>query len=116
MACRQTGFGMIAANSPQEVMDLGAVAHLAGIKGRMPFLHFFDGFRTSHEMQKIEIWDNDMLGEMIDREALSEFRQRANNPITPFCAALPRIRTSSSRPANASTAPTTSLQTPSKRV
>ena len=57
MACRQTGFAMLASTNPQEAMDLGAVAHLAAIKGRVPFLHFFDGFRTSHEMQNIEIWD-----------------------------------------------------------
>ena len=56
-ACRQTGFAMLCSNSPQEVMDLGAVAHLAAIKGRVPFLHFFDGFRTSHEIQKIATWD-----------------------------------------------------------
>ena len=83
MACRQTGFGMIAATSPQEVMDLTAVTHLAAIKGNMPFLHFFDGFRTSHEMQKIETWDYDELAKMIDRDALAKFRSRANLPTHP---------------------------------
>ena len=61
MACRQTGFAMLAESNPQEVMDLGAVAHLAAIKGRVPFINFFDGFRTSHEIQKIAIWDNEDL-------------------------------------------------------
>jgi pyruvate-ferredoxin/flavodoxin oxidoreductase len=83
MACRQTGFAMLSSNSPQEAMDLGAVAHLAAIKGHMPFLHFFDGFRTSHEMQKIEIWNYDDLAEMVDYEALAEFRKRAHNPNHP---------------------------------
>ena len=83
MACRQTGFAMLAANSPQEVMDLGAVAHLAAIKGHIPFLHFFDGFRTSHEMQKVEAWDYDVLESMIDKEALERFRARANLPAHP---------------------------------
>ena len=83
MACRQTGFAMLASNSPQEVMDLGAVAHLAAVKGSMPFLHFFDGFRTSHEMQKIEAWDYDVLAEMLDAGALAKFRERANVPSHP---------------------------------
>ncbi|MDR0490325.1 MAG: pyruvate:ferredoxin (flavodoxin) oxidoreductase, partial [Oscillospiraceae bacterium] len=83
MACRQTGFAMLASNSPQEVMDLGAVAHLAAIKGNMPFLHFFDGFRTSHEMQKVEAWDFDMLASLIDNDALAKFRSRANLPARP---------------------------------
>ena len=83
MACRQTGFAMLAATNPQEAMDLGAVAHLAAISGSMPFLHFFDGFRTSHEMQKIEVWDFDELAEMLDYEALDKFRARANNPNHP---------------------------------
>ena len=82
-ACRQTGYGMLCANSPQEVMDLGAVAHLSAIKGRVPFLHFFDGFRTSHEVQKIEVWDYDDLGEMLDWDAVNEFRRRALNPEHP---------------------------------
>ena len=83
MACRQTGFAMLASNSPQEVMDLGAVAHLAAIKSNMPFLHFFDGFRTSHEMQKIGVWDFDELSSMVDYDALAKFRARANLPAHP---------------------------------
>ena len=83
MACRQTGYAMLAANSPQEAMDLGAVAHLATIKSKIPFIHFFDGFRTSHEMQKIEIWDYEDLADMLDFDALQNFRDRANNPAHP---------------------------------
>lgn len=83
MACAQTGFAMLAAASVQEVMDLGAVAHLSAIKGSVPFLHFFDGFRTSHEQQKIDAWDYDDLAEMIDYEALEQFRQRGLNPEHP---------------------------------
>ncbi len=82
-ACRQTGFAMLAESNPQEVMDLGAVAHLSAIKGRVPFLNFFDGFRTSHEIQKIEVWDYKDLEEMIDRDALAAFRARALNPEHP---------------------------------
>ena len=78
-ACRQTGYAMLCSNSPQEVMDLGAVAHLSAIKGRVPFLHFFDGFRTSHEIQKIQVWDYDDLGEMLDWDAVDAFRRRALN-------------------------------------
>ena len=83
MACRQTGFAMLASTNPQEVMDLGAVAHLAAIKGRVPFLHFFDGFRTSHEIQKVEQWDYEDLKEMVDMDAVREFRARALNPEHP---------------------------------
>jgi len=83
MACRQTGFAILAATNPQEAMDLAAVAHLSAIKGSMPFLHFFDGFRTSHEMQKIEVWDYDELASMLDVEALAKFRSRANLPAHP---------------------------------
>ncbi len=83
MACRQTGFAMLASTNPQEVMDLGAVAHLAAIKGRVPFLHFFDGFRTSHEIQKVEQWDYEDLKEMVDMDAVQEFRARALNPEHP---------------------------------
>ncbi|MDL2289069.1 pyruvate:ferredoxin (flavodoxin) oxidoreductase, partial [Oscillospiraceae bacterium OttesenSCG-928-F05] len=83
MACRSTGFAMLAATNPQEVMDLGAVAHLSAIKGRVPFLHFFDGFRTSHEMQKIEIWDYDELKKMADMDAVKRFRDNALNPEHP---------------------------------
>ncbi len=82
-ACRQTGYAMLCANSPQEVMDLGAIAHLSAIKGRVPFLHFFDGFRTSHEIQKIETWDYEDLGELLDWDAVAEFRRRALNPEHP---------------------------------
>ncbi len=82
-ACRQTGFAMMAGSNPQEVMDLGAVAHLATIKGRVPFLNFFDGFRTSHEIQKIEVWDYKDLEEMVDKDAIAAFRARAINPEHP---------------------------------
>ena len=83
MACRQTGFAMLAETNPQEVMDLGAVAHLAAIKGRVPFLNFFDGFRTSHEIQKIDIWDYEDLKDMVDMDAIEAFRARALNPEHP---------------------------------
>ena len=82
-ACRQTGFAMLAETNPQEVMDLGAVAHLAAIEGRVPFINFFDGFRTSHEIQKIEVWDYDDLKEMCDLDAVAAFRERALNPEHP---------------------------------
>ncbi len=82
-ACRQTGFAMLCSNSPQEAMDLGAVAHLSAIKGSVPFMHFFDGFRTSHEMQKIEVWDYNELAEMVDYEKVEEFRRKANSPANP---------------------------------
>ena len=74
---------MLASGNPQEVMDLGAVAHLASVKGSLPFLHFFDGFRTSHEMQKIEVWDYDELRDMLDMDAVTKFRDRANLPSHP---------------------------------
>ena len=82
-ACRQTGFAMLCSSNVQEVMDLGAVAHLSAIKGRVPFLHFFDGFRTSHEIQKIEMWDYADLKEMVDMDAVNAFRRRALNPEHP---------------------------------
>ncbi|MBO4734022.1 MAG: pyruvate:ferredoxin (flavodoxin) oxidoreductase, partial [Clostridia bacterium] len=82
-ACRQTGFAMLAETNPQEVMDLGAVAHLAAIKGRVPFINFFDGFRTSHEIQKIQVWDYEDLKEMCDMDAVAAFRKRALNPEHP---------------------------------
>ena len=82
-ACRQTGFAMLAETNPQEVMDLGAVAHLAAIKGRVPFINFFDGFRTSHEIQKIQVWDYEDLKEMCDMDAVEAFRKRALNPERP---------------------------------
>ena len=80
MACRQTGFAMLAETNPQEVMDLSAVAHLATIESRVPFINFFDGFRTSHEIQKIEVWDYADLKEMCDMDAVEAFRKRALNP------------------------------------
>ncbi len=83
MACRQTGFAMLASTNPQEAMDLGAVAHLATIKGRIPFLHFFDGFRTSHEYQKVACWDYKDLAEMVDWDALNEWRHSSLNPEHP---------------------------------
>ena len=83
MATRQTGFAMLATSSVQEVMDLAGVAHIVALKSRVPFLHFFDGFRTSHEIQKIELIDEARLTAMLDREALKEFRARALNPEHP---------------------------------
>lgn len=83
-ACRQTGVAMLCAGNVQEVMDLGAVAHLAAIKGRIPFIHFFDGFRTSHELQKIELWDYKDLAQMCDFQAIAGFREKALNPEHPF--------------------------------
>ena len=82
-ACRQTGYAMLCSNNPQECMDLAAVAHLSAIKGRVPFLHFFDGFRTSHEIQKIEEWDYADLADMLDWDAVEAFRRRALNPEHP---------------------------------
>ncbi len=82
-ACRQTGFAMMAESNQQEIMDLGAVAHLATIKSRVPFLNFFDGFRTSHEVQKIAVWDYKDLAEMTDMDAVAGFRARALNPEHP---------------------------------
>ena len=79
MACRQTGFAMLAEGNVQEVMDLGAVAHLAAIEGRVPFLNFFDGFRTSHEIQKVAVWDYDDLAGMVDWKSIENFRARALN-------------------------------------
>ena len=83
MACRQTGFAMLAETNTQEVMDLSPVAHLAAIEGRVPFLNFFDGFRTSHELQKIAVWDDADLKEMCNMEAVEAFRARALNPEHP---------------------------------
>ena len=83
MAARATGVGMIAANSPQEVMDLAAVSHLASIKASLPIVHFFDGFRTSHEQQKIEVWDYETLESMLDHDAVDKFKKHANNPCHP---------------------------------
>ncbi len=83
MACRQTGFAMLAETNPQEVMDLSPVAHLAALKGRVPFINFFDGFRTSHELQKIEVWDYKDLADMLDMADVDAFRARALNPERP---------------------------------
>ena len=82
-ACRQTGFAMLCETNPQEVMDLAPVAHLSAIKGRVPFINFFDGFRTSHEIQKIAIWDYDDLKEMCDMDAVAAFRNHCLNPERP---------------------------------
>ena len=83
MACRQTGFALLASSNVQEVMDLGGVAHLSAIKGRVPFLHFFDGFRTSHEVQKIEVIDYEDFAKLVDMDAVKAFRKRALNPEHP---------------------------------
>ena len=83
MACRQTGFAMLASGSVQETMDLGGVAHLASIKGRVPFVHFFDGFRTSHEIQKVEVMDYEDLKSLVDMDAIKAFKDRALNPEHP---------------------------------
>ena len=82
-ACRQTGYAMMAETNQQEVMDLGAVAHMATLEGRVPVLNFFDGFRTSHEIQKIEVWDNEDLAEMVNWDAIEAFRRKALNPEHP---------------------------------
>ncbi|HEG8265495.1 TPA: pyruvate:ferredoxin (flavodoxin) oxidoreductase, partial [Campylobacter jejuni] len=82
-AARQIGFAMLCSHSVQETMDLAGVAHLAAIKGRVPFLHFFDGFRTSHEIQKVEVMDYAHFDRLLDREALLEFRNNALNPENP---------------------------------
>ena len=84
MAVRQTGFALLASASVQEVMDLAGVAHLSAIKGKVPFVHFFDGFRTSHEIQKIEVMDYDDLAKLVDYDALNEFRNRSLNPEHPY--------------------------------
>lgn len=88
MSCRQTGFAMLAEGSVQEVMDLAGVAHLSTIKSRVPFLNFFDGFRTSHEIQKIEALENEDLAPLIDQKALAEFRARALNPEKPVARGM----------------------------
>ena len=82
-ACRQTGCAMLCASSVQEVMDLTPVAHLAALKGKVPFINFFDGFRTSHEIQKIEEWDYEQLKDMADMDIINEFRRSALNPTHP---------------------------------
>lgn len=85
MACRQTGFAMMATSSVQEVMDLAGVAHLAAIKTSVPFMHFFDGFRTSHEIQKVEVMDYEVFENLLDKDAVKRFRERAltfEHPVT----------------------------------
>ena len=83
MACRQTGVVMLASSNVQEAMDLGCIAHLSAIKARLPFLHFFDGFRTSHEVQKIDVIDYEDLARIVDYDAINEFRFRGLNPNHP---------------------------------
>src|SRR5690554_1267781 len=83
MAVRQTGFAMLASSSVQEAMDLALVAHLATLKSRVPFVHFFDGFRTSHEIQKVEMIDYEDIAKLVDYEAIEEFRKRGLNPERP---------------------------------
>ncbi|MBQ8808260.1 MAG: pyruvate:ferredoxin (flavodoxin) oxidoreductase [Clostridia bacterium] len=82
-ACRQTGYAMLCSVNPQEAMDLGAVAHLTTLKARVPFLHFFDGFRTSHEYQKVECWEDEQLKKLVDMDAVESFRRRSLNPEHP---------------------------------
>ena len=84
MACRQTGFAMLCENDVQEIMDLAPVAHLAAIEGRVPFINFFDGFRTSHEIQKVAVWDYEDLKEMCDMDAVYAFRKHSLNPERPM--------------------------------
>ncbi len=88
MATRQTGFAMLATSSVQEVMDLAGVAHIVALKSRVPFMHFFDGFRTSHEIQKIEVIDEQALSSLFDMDALKAFRARALNPEHPVTRAV----------------------------
>ena len=88
MSCRQTGFAMLCEGSVQEVMDLAGVAHLSTIKSRVPFLNFFDGFRTSHEIQKIEMLENEDLAPLVDQKALAEFRERALSPNKPVARGM----------------------------
>ena len=88
MACRQTGFAMLCEGSVQEVMDLSAVAHLATIESRVPFINFFDGFRTSHEYQKIEVINDEDMRPLINQKALSEFRARALSPEHPVARGM----------------------------
>ena len=91
MACRQTGFAMLAEGNVQEVMDLSPVAHLAAISGKVPFINFFDGFRTSHEIQKVAVWDFEDLKDMCDMEAVEAFRKHA--PVSYTHLTLPTKRT-----------------------
>ena len=103
MSCRQTGACMLCESSVQEVMDLTPVAHLSAIKGRLPFINFFDGFRTSHEIQKIETWDYEDLKEMTDFDAIQAWRDQCLNPNHPCQRGSLRTRISSSRQEKQST-------------
>ena len=112
MAVRQTGFALLASASVQEVMDLGLVAHLAAIESSVPFLHFFDGFRTSHEIQKIEMIDYADMAKLINMEAVAELpRPRQSTRNRPNCAAPPRTRTFTSRGAKRPTSTTRRFRT-----
>ena len=105
MACRQTGFAMLCETNPQEVMDLSPVAHLAAIEGKVPFLNFFDGFRTSHEIQKVAVWDYEDLKEMCDMDAVEAFRKHSMNPERPVARGSHEngdILSSTARPATSS--------------
>ncbi len=97
MATRQTGFAMLASASVQEIIDLASVAHLSTLKARAPFVHFFDGFRTSHEIQKVELIDYDVYKKLIDMDAVNEFRQRALTPEHPKTIGTAQNRMSISR-------------------
>ncbi len=83
MSTRHTGFAMLATGSIQEIMDIAPIAHLVAIKSRIPFVHFFDGFRTSHEIQKVEFFENEDMKDLLDYQAIQEFRDRALNPEHP---------------------------------
>lgn len=108
MACRQTGFAMMASGSVQEVMDLALVSHLSTLKSRVPFLHFFDGFRTSHEVSKIDVIDYDEMKPLVDMKDIEDFRAPRAEPRTPrFSAAPRRMRTFTSRTARPRTPITT---------
>ncbi len=109
MSCRQTGFAMLAEGSVQEVMDLAGVAHLATIKSRVPFINFFDGFRTSHEIQKIEEMDQNDLAPLVDQQALAEFRSRALNPEKPVARGMAETATFSSSTVRLATNTTTAF-------
>ena len=98
MAARQTGFAMLASGSVQEVMDLALVAHLSAIKGRVPFLHFFDGFRTSHEIQKIDVIPYEDMEKLVDKQAIADFRARAMSPERPELRVRHRTQIFTSRP------------------
>lgn len=106
MAVRQTGCAMLVENNVQQVMDLSAVAHLAAIAGRIPFINFFDGFRTSHEIQKIEVLAYEQLATLLDRPALERFRRQALHPDHPVIRGTAQIRISTSRSGRPVTAST----------